>query len=275
MHQCAEGQDSERRPNFTLTLRFRARAARRGASDVRPGYYLAPMRASAAHTVAASKSPWVACGAAVVLIALVSQTARADTHCYGFRNDSAEVATLSFSYHPAIGNVITGAAIEPGKAYPFDGRPWCWNLPEGTTATVAVVGPAVPQWKGTLVLGNGTGTAPSGTYAMGGVTVAAAAPVAAAATATQSGACLANTYPNNETYCLTALETDIHLGCGVGHTGISGAIVVNHLTLTCRNGRSLKLTCGTATGGRQKCNLNDHQICTDDGVRSAADYCGR
>jgi len=207
-------------------------------------------------------------------MALLSHTARADTHCYGFRNDSAEVATLSFSFHPPIGNVITGAAIDPGKTYPFDGRPWCWNLPEGTTATVAVVGPAVPRWKGTLVLGNGTGTAPSGTYAMGAVTVAAAAPVAAAPTAAQSGTCLANTYPNNETYCLTALETDIHLGCGVGHTGISGAIVVNHLTLTCRNGRSLKLTCGTATGGRQKCNLNDHQICTDDGVRSAADYCG-
>ena len=48
-------------------------------------------------------------------MALLSHPARADTHCYGFRNDSAEVATLSFSYHPSIGNVITGAAIDPGK----------------------------------------------------------------------------------------------------------------------------------------------------------------
>jgi hypothetical protein len=219
-------------------------------------------------------------GAVAVALSLVSHTARADTHCYGFRNDSAGVATLSFSYHPSTGNVITGAAIEPGKSYPFDGRPWCWNLPEGTTATVTVAGPAAPQWKGTLILGNGTGTAPSGTYVMGGVTstaAAAAAPAAAAATpaTAPSGTCLANTYPNNETYCLTALQSDIQLGCGVGHTGISGTIVVNHLTLTCRNGRSLKLTCGTATGGRQKCNLNDHEICTDDSVRSAADYCGR
>jgi hypothetical protein len=233
------------------------------------------MRTSAAHTVAASKSPQVACSAVAVFLALLSHTARADTHCYGFRNDSAVVATLSFSYQPSIGNVITGAAIDPGKTYPFDGRPWCWNLPEGTTATVAVVGPAVPQWKGTLVLGNGTGTAPSGTYVMGGVTAAAGAPVAATATTAQSGTCLANTYPNNERYCLTALVPDIHLGCGVGHTGVSGTITVSHLTLKCSNGRSLKLTCGTATGGRQKCNLNDHEICTDDGVRSAADYCGR
>ena len=256
---------------------------------------MAPMRPSATEAVPAAASPKVALGAVAVALSLVSHTARADTHCYGFRNDSAGVATLSFSYHPSTGNVITGAAIEPGKTYPFDGRPWCWNLPEGTTATVTVAGPAAPQWKGTLVLGNGTGTAPSGTYVMARAPTAAAAPsgaapaaaaaaapaaaagTAAAATATPatapSGTCLANTYPNNETYCLTALQTDIQLGCGVGHTGISGTIVVNHLTLTCRNGRSLKLTCGTATGGRQKCNLNDHQICTDDNVRSAADYC--
>lgn len=234
------------------------------------------MGASAAHRVAASISRQVAFGAVAVLIALLSHTARADTHCYGFRNDSAEVATLSFAYQPSIGNVITGAAIDPGKTYPFDGRPWCWNLPEGTTATVTVAGPAVPQWKGALVLGNGTGTAPSGTYVMGGATAtAAAAPVAPPAAATQSGTCLANSYPNSETYCLTALETGIPLGCGVGHTGISGTITVSHLTVKCHNGRSLKLTCGTATGGRQKCNLNDHQICTDDNVRSAADYCGR
>ena len=87
------------------------------------------------------------------------------------------------------------------------------------------------------------------------------------------GTCLANSYPDNEAYCLTALETDVHVDCGVGHTGISGGIAVSHLAVKCRNGRSLKLTCGTATGGRQKCNLNDHQICTDDTVRSAADYC--
>jgi hypothetical protein len=128
---------------------------------------------------------------------------------------------------------------------------------------------------GTLVLGNGTGTAPSGTYVVGGATAAAAAPVAATAATAQSDSCLANSYPNSDAYCLTALERDIHLSCGVGHTGISGSIVVYHLTLKCRNGRTLKLTCGTATGGRQKCNLNDHQICTDDGVRSAADYCTR
>jgi hypothetical protein len=214
---------------------------------------------------------------AVVFMALLCQSARADTHCYGFRNDSAVVATLSFTYRPSIGNVITGAALDPGKTYPFDGRPWCWNLPEGTTATVAVSGAATPQWKGTLVLGNGTGSAPSGTYVIGSAAaaVAPAPPAAATGAAASSGVCLANSYPNNETYCLTALETDISLGCGVGHTGISGSIVVNHLTVKCHNGRSLKLTCGTTTGGRQKCNLNDHEICTDDNVRNAADYCGR
>jgi hypothetical protein len=233
------------------------------------------MRPRAKHTAPASTFPKLAWGAAAVFMALLSHTARADTHCYGFRNDSAEVATLSFSYHPPIGNVITGAAIDPGKTYPFDGRPWCWNLPDGTTATVALSGPAAAQWKGTLVLGNGTATAPSGTYVVGGASAAAAVAVAPTVAAVQSGTCLANPYPNSETYCLTALETGIHLGCGVGHTGISGTIVVNHLALKCRNGRSLKLTCGTATGGRQKCNLNDHEICTDDSVRSAADYCGR
>ena len=231
------------------------------------------------HPVPAATSPKVVLGAAAVFMTLLCHTARADTHCYGFRNDSAEVATLSFSYHPSIGNVITGVAIDPGKTYPFDGRPWCWNLPDGTTATVAVAGPAAPQWKGTLVVGNGTGTAPSGTYVVGSATAAAApaavAPVAVTAAAAQSGTCLANPYPDNETYCLTALETGVQLGCGVGHTGVSGTITVSHLTLKCRNGRSLKLTCGTATGGRQKCNLNDHAICTDDSVRSAADYCGR
>ena len=221
-----------------------------------------------------------------MLITALSQGAWADTHCYGFRNDSAAVATLSFSYHPPVGNVITGVAVDPGKTYPFDGRPWCWNLPEGTTATVAVSGPAVPQWKGTLVLGNGTGTTPSGTYVVTGASAAAAVPpvapvaaVAPLAAATQPGTppgtCLANSYPNNEGYCLTGLQTDVQVDCGVGHTGISGSIVVSRLAVKCRNGRSLKLTCGTTTGGRQKCNLNDQQICTDDTVRSAADYCAR
>ena len=224
--------------------------------------------------------PKIACGAVVVSMTALSQSARADTHCYGFRNDSAAVATLSFSYRPPVGNVITGVAVDPGKTYPFDGRPWCWNLPEGSTATVVVAGPALPQWKGTLVLGNGTGTTPSGTYVVAGASTAAAvapvAPIAATAQpGNQPGTCLANSYPNNQAYCLTALATDIHVDCGVGHTGISGTIVVSHLAVKCRDGRSLKLTCGTATGGRQKCNLNDHQICTDDTVRNAADYCAR
>jgi hypothetical protein len=266
------------------------------------------MRPSATPAVPAATATKIAGSIVAVLVALLSHTARADTHCYGFRNDSTEVVALSFSFHPSTGNVITGAAIDPGKTYPFDGRPWCWNLPEGTTATVTLTGPAVPRWKGTLVLGNGSGTAPSGTYVMGAASAnapaagaagapatataaatAAAATAAPAAPATATGAaaavapgaatakstaCLANPYPNNEAYCLTALETGIQLGCGVGHTGISGTIVVNHLTVKCNNGRSLKLTCGTTTGGRQKCNLNDHAICTDDSVRSAADFCG-
>jgi hypothetical protein len=159
-----------------------------------------------------------------------------------------------------------------------------------------------------LVLGNRSGTAPSGTYVVRAATPAAAAPganagaaagaasasvagaaaastasapaaakaaPAAASTAAGPDACLANSYPNNEAYCLTALENDIQLRCGTGHTGISGTIVVSHLTLQCRGGRSFKLTCGTATGGRQKCDLNDQQICTDENVRSAADYCAR
>ncbi len=218
----------------------------------------------------------LAWGAAAAITALLCQTARADTHCYDFRNDSAEVATLSFTYHPPIGNVITGAAVDPGKTYPFDGRRWCWNLPEGITATVVVAGPAAPQWKGTLLLGNGAGTAPSGTYIIGGTTAPAVAPAPPAAPAgSASAACLANSYPNSEAYCLTAVETGIRLGCGVGHTGISGTIVVDHLSLKCHHGKSLKLTCGTTTGGRQKCDLNDHEICTDDSVRNAADYCGR
>ena len=244
-------------------------------------------------------------GALAMLLILPFASAVADTHCYGFRNDSSEVVALSFAYHPSIGNVITGAALEPGKTYPFDGRPWCWNLPEDTTAIVTVAGPGAPQWKGTLVLGNRSGTAPSGTYVVRAATAAVAAPAGAAsasvagtaagaASASVAGAaaaptakagpvaastavgpdtCLANSYPNNEAYCLTALENDIQLRCGTGHTGISGTIVVSHLTLQCRSGKKFKLTCGTATGGRQKCDLNDQQICTDETVRNAADYC--
>ncbi len=218
----------------------------------------------------------VAWGAAAAITALMCQKARADTHCYSFRNESTEVATVSFTYHPPIGNVVTGAAVDPGKTYPFDGRPWCWNLPEGVTATVVVAGPTAPQWKGTLVLGNGTGTAPTGTYIIGGATApATGAALPAAPAGSAAAACLANSYPNSEAYCLTAVETGIRLGCGVGHTGISGTIVVDHLSLKCHNGKSVKLTCGTTTGGRQKCDLNDHEICTDDSVRNAADYCGR
>jgi len=226
----------------------------------------------------------LALGAPAMLLTLLAQPGRADTHCYEFRNDSKEVVTLNFSYHPAIGNVITGAAVDPGKTYPFDGRPWCWNLPEEVTATVAVSAPAVPQWKGSLVLGNRAGTTPSGTYVVGATSAAAAAPAAvgaaapavaaaSAVAAAPAAACLANSFPANDAYCLTALESNVEVGCGTGHTGISGTIVVNHLTVQCRNGRKLKLTCGTTTGGRQKCDLNDHEICTDDHVRSAADYC--
>jgi hypothetical protein len=228
--------------------------------------------------------------ALAVLPMLLAQTAHADTHCYGFRNDSNEIVTLSFSYHPPVGNVITGAALDPGKTYPFDGRPWCWNLPEDITATVAVSGPAAPQWKGSLLLGNRAGTTPSGTYVLGPVTAAAATPAGAAAAvsataaapavaqaggATSAANCLANTFPNNDAYCLTGLQSDVQVQCGTGHTGISGTLVVSHLKLQCRNGRKLALTCGTTTGGRQKCDINDQLICTDENVRNAADYCGR
>ena len=240
-------------------------------------------------------------GAIAALLPLLCQNARADTHCYTFRNDSAIVVTLNFSYQPATGNVITGAALDPGKTYPFDGRPWCWNLPEEVTAVVSVSGTAAPQWKGTLLLGNRTGSAPSGTYVIGGlkaasvpaaapaVAAAAAAPAIAAAAApaappaaasaapagaAPSDGCLANPYPDSDNYCLTALETDVQLNCGTGHTGVSGMIIVSHLTVKCRSGKKLKLTCGTTTGGRQKCAVNDQAICTDEYVRSAAGYCG-
>ncbi len=216
-----------------------------------------------------------ACGALTLFLALLGHSAHADTHCYEFRNDSSELVTLTFSYQPSVGNVTTGAAIDPGKTYPFDGRPWCWNLPQEVTATVIVSAPAAPQWKGSLVLGNRAGTAPSGTYAVGpgGTAVAPAGAAATGAGAAASAGCLANTFPHGDAYCLTGLEPDVRIECGTGHTGISGTIVVNRLSLQCRNGKKLKLTCGTTTGGRQKCDLNDHEICTDDHVRNAADYC--
>jgi hypothetical protein len=262
------------------------------------------------------------------LLTLLAQTVRADTHCYGFRNDSKDIATISFTYHPAIGNVITGAALEPGKTYPFDGRPWCWNLPEDVTATVAVSGAAAPQWKGSLLLGNRSDTAPSGTYVLGSARAAATTPAAAtpaavggaavggaaaggaaaggaaagaaavgaaaassaakattapaagkaastpSGTAAPSATCLANSFPDNDAYCLTALKTDVKVDCGTGHTGVSGFIVVDHLTVQCQSGRKFTLTCGTTTGGRQKCALNDYRICTDEHVRNAAEFCG-
>jgi hypothetical protein len=233
----------------------------------------------------------VAVGVISLLLLALGQTSRADTHCYTFRNDSAAVVTLNFSYHPSTGNVITGAALDPGKTYPFDGRPWCWNLPEDVTAVVTVSGTAAPQWKGTLSIGNGTGSAPSGTYIIGAsragsVPAAAAAPAVAAGAAASaapaasarppapSDGCLANPYPDSDSYCLTALESGVHLNCGSGHTGVSGTIVVSHLTVKCRSGKKLKLICGTTTGGRQKCAINDQAICTDESVRSAADFCG-
>ncbi len=233
----------------------------------------------------------IACAALAIVVNLLTATARADTHCYEFRNDSNQVVTLRFSYQPAIGNVIVEVAIDPGKTYPFDGRPWCWNLPEEVSATVTLSGAGTPQWKGALVLGNRPATAPSGTYKVGAATAGSSAPAAAAVTAAPATAaatasaaatrptaaarsnCLANSFPDSDAYCLTDLETGIQVACGTGHTGISGTITVAHLALQCRNGRKLALTCGTTTGGRQKCDLNDHSICTDDHVRNAADYC--
>ena len=93
----------------------------------------------------------------ITLLLLLCQTARADTHCYTFRNDSPVVVTLNFSYQPLTGNVITGAALDSGKTYPFDGRPWCWNLPEEVTAVDVVPGqqplPESPAlgWRGQAV----------------------------------------------------------------------------------------------------------------------------
>ena len=86
---------------------------------------------------------------------------------------------------------------------------------------------------------------------------------------------MANSFPDNDAYCLTGLQTGVKVECGMGHTGISGAIVVDHLKLQCRNGKKLALTCGTTTAGRQKCAVNDYRICTDEYVRNAAQFCGQ
>jgi len=205
----------------------------------------------------------------VAVLALASVLCRsaiaADAHCYTFRNDSAGVTTLSFAYNKPIGNVVTSAAVDPGKTYPFDGRPWCWNLPEGYTASVTVAGSGLPQWSGNLVLGNGPVTAASGTYV-----VADAKPAAA-----QREGCLANSFPHNEAYCLTALQKDIHLQCGVGHTGVSGVIIVSHLSLTCTDGSKWKLTCVNRGAFGQQCDLGDQQMCMGQNQWSAAEYCPR
>jgi hypothetical protein len=222
----------------------------------------------------------LAFGTVLVLTVMLSRPAGAEVHCYSFRNDSAGVATLTFAYSPAIGNVVTGVAIDPGKTYPFDGRPWCWNL-SGYTAAVTVSGSGLPGWADKLVLGNGAHTADSGTYVLTATTAAtaavAAAPAARAAApaaATQTPACLPNSYPNNGSYCLTALQTGIQVRCGTGHTGRSGTLTVDYLDLTCANGRKFRLACMNVTGGRQQCDLNDHEMCTDESPRSAADFCG-
>jgi hypothetical protein len=198
----------------------------------------------------------------LALAVFLSRPVRADDHCYLFRNDASSVSTLSFIYSPAVGGVVTGAAVEPGGTYPFDGKPWCWNLPAGTTATVKVTGAGSPGWTGTLVLGNGVAAAASGTYLLGGAKAAAVA---------QN--CLPNAYPNNKNFCLTTVKTGIHLQCATAHTGISGTIVVDHLSLTCPNGRKWELICLNGLGGRQLCNLNDLEMCNSENQWSAADYC--
>jgi len=204
------------------------------------------------------------CAAVLLFVTVLCQSAMAaDAHCYTFRNDSKGVTTLSFSYNQTIGNVVTSAAIDPGKTYPFDGRPWCWNLPDGYTATVTVAGSGAPQWTGNLVLGNGPSTASSGTYVVADTKPAPAQPEG----------CLANSFPHNEAYCLTALKTDIHLQCGVGHTGLSGVIVVSHLSLTCHDGRKWNLTCIDRGAFGQQCDLNDQQMCKGENQWPAAGYC--
>jgi hypothetical protein len=238
-----------------------------------------------------------ACAAVLAFTALLSQGARADVHCYTFRNDAAGVTSLSFAYSPVTGGVVTGVAIDSGKTYPFDGRPWCWNLPAGSSATVTVSGSGVPGWTGKLVLGNGAQTADSGTYLLTGAAragapaaaaaaatpaVAASAAVAAAAAGTapaaagQAQSCLANAFPNGNRYCLTALKSGLKVRCGTGHTGRSGTLTVEQLTLTCPGRQSLTLLCMEVLGGRQQCDLNEQQICTDEAnPRSAADFCAR
>jgi hypothetical protein len=202
------------------------------------------------------------CAAVLALSVLLLRPARADDHCYLFRNAASGVTTLAFAYSPAVGGVVTGAAIEPGGTYPFDGKPWCWKLPAGTTATVRVTGAGSPGWTGTLVLGNGAPAAASGTYVLGGGDAAKAA---------QN--CLPNSYPNNKVFCLTAVQTGVHVRCGTGHTGISGTMVVDHLSLTCPDGRKWELICANALGGRQVCNLNERQMCDSENQWSAADHC--
>lgn len=243
---------------------------------------------------------------ALALSALFSQTARADVHCYLFRNDAPGVTALTFSYSPSVGNVTTGVAIDPGKTYPFDGKPWCWNLPEGSTAVVMVSGSGVPRWMGNLILGNGSRTADSGTYVMGSDAPSGAVPspsnpvvpatamtaaastsaaskavagapdtTAATSAAAPSQTCLPNSFPNGSSYCLTALQSGIQLRCDSSHTGRSGSVTIDHLSLTCPRGQNLKLTCMTGLGGQQLCALNDSQICTMEYPRSAAEFCPR
>lgn len=245
-------------------------------------------------------------GAVIAFVAFLSHPARADVHCYVFRNEAPGVTALTFSYSPPMGDVVTGVAIDPGKTYPFDGRPWCWNLPGGSTAVVTVTGPGMPRWTEKLVLGNGSGTADSGTYVIGGVppspsaaaasaptnpaaaiTAAAGAvatgavaaagssPTAAAAAAASSQTCLPNAFPNSSSYCLTAVRSGVKLRCDASHTGRSGLVTVDHLSLTCAQGQKVKLTCMTGLGGQQQCALNDSQICTMEYPRSAADFCPR
>jgi len=202
------------------------------------------------------------CAAVLALAAFLCRPASADDHCYLFRNDAGGLTALSFAYSPAVGGVVTSAAIEPGGTYPFDGKPWCWNLPAGTTATVKVTGAGSPGWTGTLLLGNGTATTGSGTYVLGASKAAAAA-----------ASCLPNSYPDNQAFCLTAVKTGIHLQCGTGHTGISGTIVVDHLSLTCPDGRKWELICLNALGSRQLCNLNEREMCNSENQWSAAAHC--
>jgi len=93
-----------------------------------------------------------------------------------------------------------------------------------------------------------------------------AAPAAAAS-------CLPNSYPDNQAFCLTAVKTGIHPQCGTGHTGISGTIVVDRLSLTCPDGRKWELICVNALGSRQLCNLNEREMCNSENQWGAAAHC--